>query len=209
MKVYDISIALSPETPTYPGDAGVSIAPTHRISRGDGYNSSQLNLSTHSGTHIDPPSHILEGGASLDGLSLDVFVGKAWVAELASPRSISAADLAAAGIPEGTERLLLKTRNSQLWERPGFQSDFVYIEPDAARWIVGRGMRLVGFDYLTVESLNAPSPETHLTLMRAGVVIVEGLDLRGVPPGAYTLACLPLKIKGGDGAPARAILIEE
>ncbi|MFH1486872.1 MAG: cyclase family protein [Chloroflexota bacterium] len=209
MKLHDISITLSPETTTYPGDASVTITPTHRISFGDGYNSSLLKMGTHAGTHIDPPSHMLEGGASLDEMPLDAFVGKSWVAELDSIRSISAADLAAAGIPEGTERLLLKTKNSQLWERPGFQDDFVYIEPGAAQWIVQRGIGLVGFDYLTVESISAPSPETHLILMRAGIAIVEGLDLREIPPGAYTLICLPLRIKGGDGAPARAILLQE
>ncbi|MBI2906096.1 MAG: cyclase family protein [Chloroflexi bacterium] len=209
MKFYDISIPLSPRTPTFPGDTGVSVDPFHRLSWGDGYDSSQLTLSTHSGTHIDPPAHLLPEGATIDQLPLDALMGKAWVAQIASPVSISAVDLAAAGIPAGTERLLLKTRNSDLWERPGFQSDFVHLEPGGATWIANAGIRLVGVDYLTLDRLDAPTPETHLILLQRGIIIVEGLDLRPVAPGPYTLACLPLRIERGDGAPARAVLFRE
>jgi arylformamidase len=145
----------------------------------------------------------------MEDVPLEVLVGRAWVWEYGGEGGIDAEALAAAGIPEGTERLLIRTSNSQLWQRRGFQAEFVYLKPEAARWLVGRGVRLVGFDYLSVEEFGAKTATTHLTLLGAGVVILEGLDLAGIAEGEYTLVCLPMKIKDGDGAPARAVLIED
>jgi arylformamidase len=122
--------------------------------------------------------------------------------------AVTARDLARAKLPTRATRILLKTRNSSLWERAGFQKDFVALAWDAAQWIVARGIQLVGVDYLSVEAFGAPEPRAHRILLGAGVVIVEGLNLHDIAPGNYTLACLPLKIKHGDGAPARAILIK-
>ena len=124
----------------------------------------------------------------------------AWFGRSKSP-VIRIADLE--GIPTGIERIIFKTRNSDLWRKPGFQTDYVYLDPDAAEWLVNRGIRLVGTDYLSVDKMKS-GHATHTRLLQAGVIIVEGLDCSEVPEGTYTLVCLPLKIKGGDGAPARA-----
>ena len=145
----------------------------------------------------------------MEAIPLEVLVGRVWVWEYRGEGGIGAEALAAAGIPEGMERLLIKTSNSQLWQRPGFQAEFVYLNPEAARWLVGHGVRLVGFDYLSVEEFTAKTATTHLALLGEGVVILEGLDLSGIAEGEFTLVCLPLKVKDGDGAPARAVLIED
>lgn len=208
MKIYDISIPISAQIPTYPGDSPVSIIPVAQIAKGDAFNISYLSLSSHTGTHIDAPCHLLEKGDTVDMLPLDVLIGKARVYEFESVDSISAADLDVTNIPPDTERILLKTRNSQLWRQSLFHPDFVYIQPDAARWMVEHDIKLVGIDYLSVERFGASPATAHLTLLGAGIVIIEGLDLSDVPAGEYTLVCLPLKVEGGDGAPARAVLLE-
>ncbi|MEP7339105.1 MAG: cyclase family protein, partial [Acidobacteriota bacterium] len=181
------------------------------LDRGDIANVTRLCCSTHIGTHVDPPSHFIAGAATLDELPLDVLIGTARVVDVGNVMAIDAATLAACDLA-GAERVLFKTRNSGFWPPTGpdaqFHEDFVYIEPEAARLLVERGVRLVGIDYLSVEKFNFTEPATHWTLLGAGVVIVEGLALRDVPPGDYELICLPLKIKDGDGAPARVILRE-
>ena len=124
-------------------------------------------------------------------------------------KSITADDLERAKLPERAVRILFKTRNSDLWDRSGFQKDFVAVAWDAAQWIVDHGIKLVGIDYLSVESFGASEPRTHRILLGAGIIVVEGLTLKNIVPGSYTLACLPLKIKNGDGGPLRAVLIED
>ena len=208
MKVYDISLTLRPRMPVYPGESTPLLEPTSDMERGDSYNVSRLTISTHTGTHIDAPLHFLAGGASVDQLPVDVLVGPAQVLEMTVEQEITAADLEAAAIPPGTERLLFKTRNSRLLDDEDFRRDFVYLTLDAARWLVERGVRLVAIDYLSVEEMDADPNIVHQTLLRAGVVIVEGADLRQVAPGPYLLACLPLKLEGADGSPVRAVLVE-
>ena len=211
MPIYDISVALTPgETPTYPGDPGIEVGSWSAIARGDHANVSVLNFGAHTGTHIDAPSHFIEGAPGIVSLPLDALVGEARVVEI--PYDAEAVDESHVR-PEslrGATRVLLKTRNSGFWEDPRgqFRRDFTYIEPAAARALVAAGVRLVGFDYLSVEKFGSEGFETHLALLSAGVVIVEGLDLRAVGPGLYDLCCLPLKIAAGsgDGAPARAVL---
>lgn len=194
----------------WPGDPPVVVEPAARISRGDVANLSDLRLGSHTGTHIDPPFHFLEHGATVDRLPLEALIGEAVVVEI--PRStgdIDPADLERAGI-EGATRVLFKTGNSALWGRPGvaFPDDYVALTPEGAQWLIDRGVRLVGVDFLSVERFDAPGHPTHRALLGAGVVIVEGLDLSGVAPGRYGLACLPIRLAGGDGAPARAVLLE-
>ena len=205
MKFYDISVPISPKTPPYPGDPGVSFHFTKQREKGDPFNLTALELSTHTGTHVDAPYHMLDGGARVDQLPLDALIGPALVWEAPGTASVSLADLK--GLPR-TRRLLIKSRNSGLWDNPAFQRDFLYIEPEAARRMVERGVRLVGIDYLSVEKLSRGPATTHHILLGAGVVVLEGLDLRGVPPGRYDLVCLPLRIEGGDGAPCRAVLMK-
>jgi arylformamidase len=211
MPIYDISVAIAPgETPTYPGDPGIEVGSWSAIARGDRANVSVLNFGAHTATHIDAPAHFIEGAPGISSLPLDALLGAARVVEI--PSDAGAVDESHVGSEslQGATRVLFKTRNSALWEDPRgrFSEDFAYIEPAAARALVRAGVRLVGFDYLSVEKFGSESFETHLALLSAGVVIVEGLDLRAVGAGLYDLCCLPLKVAAGsgDGAPARAVL---
>jgi arylformamidase len=208
MKVHDISLTLRQRMPVYPGEPPPLLEPTSQMERGEPYNLSRLTIGTHTGTHIDAPRHFLPSGTSVDQIPVDLLVGPALVVQMAVEQEITAADLEAAAIPPGTERLLFKTRNSRLLDDDDFRRDFVYVTLDAARWLVERGVRLVAIDYLSVERMDAQPNIVHQTLLRAGVVIVEGADLRQVAPGPYLLACLPLKIEGADGSPVRAVLVE-
>jgi arylformamidase len=204
MKIYDISVPLSDDLPVFPGDPKVEIEPVARLDRGDAANVSRITMSTHSGTHLDAPRHFKEHGISIDHLPLSLFIGAALLAELSGVRAIGRAELA--GLPlEGAERLLLKTDNSRLWDRPGFAEDFAHLTTDGAGYLVEKGIKLVGIDYLSVESF-AGNGDVHRLLLGNGVAILEGLNLAGVPAGNYELISLPLKIKGGDGAPVRAAL---
>jgi arylformamidase len=209
-RIIDVSLGIGPDLLTWPGDPGVEVVPTARLRRGDPANVSELRLGSHAGTHVDPPAHFLEGGATIDALSLETLVGPAVVADLRGAEVIGPAELDALELPVGTERLLCRTRNSELWSRGRieFPDDYVAVTRDGARWLVERGLRLVGVDFLSVERDGPPDFPVHRTLLGGGVVIVEGLDLSTVDPGPYTLVCAPLKILGGDGAPARALLIE-
>ena len=208
MRVHDISLTLRQRMPVYPGEPTPLIEPMKQMERGDFCNVSRLTIATHTGTHIDAPLHFLPGAASVVQLPVDVLVGPALVLEMAVAQEITAADLEAAAIPPGTERLLFKTRNSRLLDDDDFRRDFVYLTLDAARWLVERGVRLVAIDYLSVEQMDAQPNVVHETLLRAGVITVEGVDLRQVASGPYFLACLPLKIDGADGSPVRAVLVE-
>lgn len=209
MKIYDLSIPISTTMPIYPGDPPVAIDPILQIAAGDAANVSRLSFGNHTGTHLDPPIHFIPGGKTVDQLDLNVLVGSARVIDLTHVQhEITASDLERARIPRGTQRLLLKTRNSMLWRKSKFQKSFIGIAPDAAEWIVDHKIKLVGIDYLSVETFGAREPRTHRTLLGAGVIAVEGLNLTGIKPGKYTLICLPLKIKAGDGAPVRAILTD-
>jgi len=210
MQVYDVSVPLSANTPTYPGDPGIAIKHWLQMAKGDHANVSRIDFGLHSGTHVDAPAHFIEGGAKVGSLPIDSLLGEAEVIEVASDIDVIDKRFVTANCARGSQRVLFRTRNSVFWgdtER-GFHEDYVYIDPDAARWLVESGVKLVGIDYLSVEKFNSDSFPTHLAFLSRGVVIVEGLDLRAVPAGQYELLCLPLKIAGGsgDGAPARVIL---
>jgi arylformamidase len=209
-RMFDVSLPIGPELLTWPGDPGVEVRPSSRISEGDPANVSELRLGTHTGTHVDPPAHFLEGAGSIEDVSLDVLYGEAVVADLTAAEVVGPAELEALGLPDGTERLLCKTRNSELWSGlpVEFPDDYVALTPEGARWCVERGLKLVGVDFLSVEKDGPPDFPVHHALLESGVIIVEGLNLSLVEPGRYTLACLPLLIAGGDGGPARALLIE-
>lgn len=207
--IHDVSLGIAADMLTWPGDPAVEVDPAKRIAKGDAANVSELRLGTHTGTHVDPPFHFIDGGATAEALDLATLIGPALVADLRDAGSaITPKELDSLAIPAGTVRLLFKTTNSDLWRaRPvRFPDAYTALTPDGARWCVERGMRLVGTDFLSIEQKGAPGHPTHVTLLKAGVVILEGLDLSDVAPGVYELAVLPLKIVGGDGAPARAIL---
>ncbi|MEZ0397030.1 MAG: cyclase family protein [Anaerolineales bacterium] len=209
MSIYDITVPIHPSMPVWPGDPQVVLEQVASIDAGANANVSHLKAGVHVGTHVDAPHHFLNDRRTVESLPLEVLTGPALVVRLPDEcQVVTAADLEAAAIPAGTERLLLKTHNSSFWQasRHDFRPDFVGVAADAAEWLVGRGVRLVGVDYLSVAPYKQSVP-THEILLRASVVIVEGLDLSAVPPGRYNLYCLPLKLVGSDGAPARAILV--
>jgi arylformamidase len=208
--IRDVSLGIHPKMLTWPSDPGVSISPASRISAGKAANVSELHCGTHTGTHIDPPLHFIEGGRSVDRLDLDALVGPAVVADLTHVKyDIGPAELDSLNLDSGVQRLLFHTRNSEHWrqESPEFTEDYVAVTAEGAQWLVDHGIRLVGIDYLSVEHRRTPGHPTHMTLLGAGVVIVEGLNLDGVPAGDHTLLCLPIKLVDGDGGPARALLV--
>ena len=209
-KIYDISLPLSESLVVWPGDPPVRITHTSHLDRGDPYTVSRLELGAHVGTHVDAPAHFVRGGAGVDRLALDLLVGPAQVVHVAEGSALTPDVLEALAIPPGTERLLFRTRNSERWGSglEGFREDYVGFTDAGAHWLVARGVKLVGIDYLSISSYDDLMPPHH-TLLGAGVIVVEGLDLSDIVPGAYQLVCLPLKLVDGDGAPARAILIEE
>lgn len=206
-KIIDISVPLYSEMPIWPGSVGLQISRVKCIERGDPANVSKIDCDIHVGTHIDAPLHFIRDGASIEQIPLDIFCGPAFIAALNQASSITANDLASLSLPKGINRLLLKTRNSELWkkEQQNFDPGYVALTADGAEWIVDQGINLIGVDYLSVQQYH-DNPETHEILLRAEVTIVEGLNLADVSPGWYELICLPLKLVGTEGAPARAVL---
>ena len=209
VRIHDISVPLCPDMPTYMGEPGAKLEFRALLSKGDPYTLSTLSIGSHTGTHVDAPCHFLDGAPAVDALALDALVGPADVAEFGGDAHITATDLDAMDIPADCQRLLLKTSNGRFWEDSNFHSDFVALAPDAARALADRGTRLVGVDYLSIEGFGVERYEVHETLLASGVVILEGLDLRSVSPGRYFLVCAPLNVVGAEGAPARALLIDE
>lgn len=208
MRIYDITLTLSAEIPTWPGDPKFIMERFDKIEAGDNTNTTRFEMSAHTGTHVDAPYHFINHGKGVDQLSLKILTGRVYVLHLADLSVITAADLEKADIPPRTRRLLIRTRNSEYWAKgvKEFQTDFVGLTADAADYLVKRGVKLIGVDYLSVAPYKQSRP-THEILLRNNVVIVEGLNLAEVAQGRYMLYCLPLKLKGADGAPARAILI--
>lgn len=203
--MFDITLTIREDMITYPENPETKLIPHDSIADGDDANVTELRFGSHTGTHLDAAHHFVDGGQKVDAISLDVLIGPARVVELPDEvRAIGAAELRAAGI-EGEERVLLKTRNSKLLGEDEFREDFTYIAGDGARYLVDAGVRLVALDYLSVEGFDADEPVAHETLLEREVVVVEGVDLRGVPAGRYELICLPLKA-AIDGAPVRAVL---
>jgi len=210
--IYDISLPISESLVTWPGDPPIHITQPYHLDKGDEATVSRLDMGAHTGTHVDAPVHYIPGGSGVNELDLHTLVGPALVVHALEADALSADVLDALPIPPGTERVLFRTRNSEapselIRQEGQFSEDFVAITEDGARWLVECGVRLVGVDYLSVGPYQSGAA-THRTLMQAGVIPVEGLDLSGIPAGIYQLVCLPLRIVGADGAPARAILID-
>ncbi len=207
MTLYDVSLTISEELPTWPGDPPIEIKKISQIENGDLVNVTHLSAPVHMGTHVDAPDHFLGNGKTVDDIPLEYLVGPARVVEVSSQNLISLKDLEDLHIPESTRRLLFKTANSKLWQDNNqiFQKDFVALGSAAAARLVELGIQVVGVDYLSVAAFDEPVP-THKILLEAGVLIIEGLDLSRVAAGEYQLYCLPLKIAGSDGAPARVLL---
>jgi arylformamidase len=190
----------------WPGDPAFHIERAHDQENGDVATVSRMALGVHTGTHMDAPLHFIPNGATIDSMPLDATVGRARVVGIDDPKSIKRAELLPYGISAG-ERILFKTRNSAgAWSTDQFDEDFVFISHDAAAYLAQCGVRCVGVDYLSVCGFREDGVETHHALLGAGIWIIEGLNLHAIEPGVYDMACLPLKLIGSEGAPARAIL---
>jgi arylformamidase len=202
----DISVPVTSGMVHWPDNPGVSIERTQDLSRGDAANVSKLELGAHTGTHMDAPRHFLADGAGIDELPLDAVIGPARVIRIEHPQMILPAELETHRLRAG-ERVMFLTRNSErCWNNSRFVEDFVYISAAAAQFLVQRKVRTVGIDYLSVGGYAHDGVETHRILLGAGIWLIEGLNLSMAKPGAYELVCLPLRIAGADGAPARAVL---
>jgi arylformamidase len=194
MEWLDISVPIRSGMVSFPGDPAIAMSLPISIRAGDVCNVSRLDFGVHSGTHVDAPVHFVDGAAGADALPLDVLVGPCVVVD----------GLDVAAVPGGAERVLFMSANGRLWDLDEFSEDYVKLDGAAARALVERGVRLVGIDYLSIGD-----EEVHHVLLEAGVVCVEGLDLRAVEPGGYRLLCAPLKLVGSDGAPARVLLLRD
>lgn len=207
--IYDISVPLRSGGVVYPGNPAISITAQQAISQGAGANVSRIDIGSHSGTHVDAPKHFFDDGAGADTLPLDVLMGPArLIAVDDAVKSVGETELRAHDL-RGVTRVLIRTRNSA-WLASGsteFHPDYTFLSPEGAAYLVGLGVKLVGVDYLSVEQFHSGHHRTHRTLLGADVVIIEGLVLTEPPPGDYELRCLPLRLSGLDGAPARAVLI--
>lgn len=203
----DCSLTLKSGMLHWPGDPPFSIERVRDMDKGDTVNLSKMSLGVHSGTHIDAPVHFVRGGAGIDRVSLDALVGPARVIDIAATDSIREEELAGQGIESG-ERILFRTRNSlrKILQSEEFDEEFISLEEDAARFLVARGVRVVGVDYLSVGGYKKNGSVVHTVLLGAGIIVVEGLDLSVTSPGWYDMICLPMKIADADGAPARVIL---
>jgi len=200
-----VTVPLDSALPTYPGNTPFTLEPVKRMATGGSSNVSTLHLSAHSGTHVDAPRHFFDDRPGTESLPLDVLMGPARVIELEAAHGIDAAELGAFDL-SGDVRILFKTPNSRLWGSSTFVPGYVGVTETGARHLVEHGIKLVGVDYLSVEAFKTPGAPAHHVLLGAGTVVVEGLNLSGVPPGHYDLICLPLNIVDADGAPARVVL---
>lgn len=203
----DASVAIDGALPVWPGDPPVAVTAAASIAEGADANVTRLALGAHTGTHVDAPHHYLHGAARVDEMPPGVMIGPGRVVEVPGVRAIGADALAAIG-PRPGERLLLKTRNSPAaWRLGRFDEDAAHLTLAAARLLAAARPALVGIDYLSVGGYrDADGPEVHRVLLGAGVWIVEGLDLTAIPAGECEVACLPLRVAGADGAPARVLV---
>lgn len=204
-RLLDVSVSLGPGTPAYPGNPEFEMQPVKRIAEGGSSNVSRLIMGTHTGTHVDAPLHFFDDADPADKLPLDLLIGRARVVDMPRRGGITAGDLAAAGLREDL-RVLLKTPNSALWNGTAFKPDYTYLTEDAARYLVAQGVKVVGIDYLSVEQFKKTGAPAHRALLSQGIIVIEGLNLSGAEPGMYEMYCLPLRIAGADGAPARVVL---
>ncbi|HJT66439.1 MAG TPA: cyclase family protein [Pyrinomonadaceae bacterium] len=210
MPIYDLSVPISSELPTYPGDPGVKIDDWSILANGAGANVSVLYFGAHTGTHVDAPAHFIEGAKKVESLDLEVLLGEAQVIEVPDDRLTIDERFVTANCDSGAQRILFKTRNSAFWagDKTDFRTDFTHLDRAAAKWLVQQGVRLVGIDYLSIEKFHSLDHAVHRALLSHEVIILEGLNLSEVPAGKYELICLPLRLRThlGDGAPARAVL---
>jgi arylformamidase len=204
-KIYDISVDIRQGMPVFPGDPRFRLRQLHDAAA-SGFNLHKIMMGNHTGTHVDAPAHFIPGGATVTDLSLELMNGNTRVVEFHGKEKIDASDLKKILVVDDF-RVLFKTRNSLLWgSRKKFKKDHIYLTPDAANFLVESGIKLVGFDYLSVDRFGDESYPVHKILLQNGVILIESLNLAEVEQGDYDMSCLPLKLSGLDAAPARVIL---
>lgn len=206
-RIYDISVPIRSGGLVYPGNHEIDITLQQAIAKGAGANVSSIKFGSHTGTHADAARHFFDDGQTVDKIPLERLIGPAVLVSFADDvRAVGAAELREHDL-KGQKRILLRTRNSALLSQRQFVNDYTYLAPDGAQYLVDNGVELVGIDYLSIEQFHSGHHKTHRILLGRSVVILEGLDLSVPAPGEYELICLPLRIEGCDGAPARAVLI--
>lgn len=208
-RLIDISLPVATGGLVYPGNPEIRIEYQQAVAKGAGANVSHVDFGSHTGTHVDAAKHFFDGGETIDHVPLDRLMGPAVVLEFGADVMAVGAEHLRAHDLAGATRVLLKTRNSTYNTAPDFHRDYTYLAPDGAEYLVSLGVELVGIDYLSIEQFHSGHHRTHRTLLERRVVIVEGLALAGVAPGRYELVCLPLRLAGIDGAPARAVLVAD
>jgi arylformamidase len=210
MKLYDISLPISNDLPVWPGDPSVSLMMTKSFLKGDHCNITKIQMGTHSGTHIDAPYHFLKDGATVDTIPIETFIGPCLVVDLDSEVLIEEKDLRKYNLA-GHSRILMKTKNSEMWAnniRKSFITNYVALGINAVQYLIEMNTILVGIDYLSIESFQSDGKPVHKLLLKNNITILEGLNLSGVKAGVYELICMPLKLQGCEGAPARVLLRE-
>jgi arylformamidase len=205
MKLIDVSVPLDASLPTYPGNTPFSLEAIKRISRGESSNVSSVHMSAHTGTHVDAPRHFFDGAPGVDQLPLEMLIGRVRVIEIRSRKGIGPDELSESDLSEDV-RVLIKTSNSRLWGSPEFNPEYLGVTEAGAKHLIGHGIKVLGVDYLSVEQFKQPGAPAHHVLLGGGTIVIEGLNLRDVDPGVYEMFCLPLRIVGADGAPARVVL---
>ncbi len=208
MKIYDVSVPIHEGMHDFPGNQPYNSTRILNMDDGAIANLTSFTMSAHTGTHVDAPLHFIRDGRNMDEMDLSVLIGPAVVYRLDSAERIERGDLEQLNL-KGVERVLFKTSNSGLWRNEGFQTQYIYISGEAAQYLVDSGVKLVGIDYLSVQQYDSEDISPHTVLLGNEVVLLEGIDLSEVPPGNYQLVALPLKLVGAEGAPARAVLIDE
>lgn len=210
MKLYDVSLPISNDLPVWPGDSPILLTTTMSISKGDKCNLTKMEMGTHTGTHIDAPSHFIHNGATVDSIPIEILIGPCFVIELGSKAFIGKDDFQNHNL-DGHSRILIKTRNSERWAKniASFDTNYVSLGIHAAQYLIERNIRLIGIDYLSIEAFQSDGSPVHKLLLKNNVTILEGLNLSGVNAGAYELICMPLNLQGCDGAPARVLLREQ
>jgi arylformamidase len=205
MKWIDVSVPLGEERPVWPGDPPFRYEETHTIAAGSEANCARMSLTVHFGTHVDAPYHFVAGGQTIDQIALDLLVGPCLVIALPEVRPTIEPEHLRDEVPAGTRRLLVRTRNCAILHDTVFHREFVAFSEASVRWLVERGVRLLGIDYFSIAPWGTQVP-AHVALLGAGGVAVENVDLSRIEPGLYELCCLPIKLRGSGGAPARVIL---
>ncbi len=205
--IIDITVPITEDMPVWPGSRGIQITPVKQMEKGDSSNDSRVDFNLHTGTHIDAPSHFVQNGRTIEQLPIDIFIGPCYVADLQNADKVTPENLSALNIPSGIERLLIRTKNSELWKNQSheFDKDFIAFTKEAAQWVVDNGIKLIGIDYLSVQRYY-DGPEVHQVLLGADIVALEGLNLSNVEVGFYDLICLPMKLVNTEAAPARVVL---